>query len=66
MILRDLIRHLQTLEELHGDLEVYAVHSASGVADPVGYPMIDMVTGDEEAGPDLDEGMHFVSISIGH
>lgn len=68
MKLSDFIRGLQVLEANgHGNLEMFAVHGASGDVNPMGSAWIAAITGDEEYGPfDLDVGTKYVSVYIGN
>ena len=65
MRLNDLIKKRVALQlQGHGGKQVFAVHGASGAADPVGSPRISDYVG--EAGPfDLEPGEKYVSLYIG-
>lgn len=58
-------RFTNLVNEGHGDKQVFAVHSASGAADPVNGPYITDYVGD--AGPfDLQPSEKYISLSIGY
>lgn len=68
MTLNEFIKHLQELaNDGHGNLPMYATHGASGASDPISYPFVREVNGDE-CGElcDFPVGTKYVDVYIGN
>ncbi len=63
-------RFIELLQELErdgaGQLELMAVHGASGSPDPIGYPHVDKADDLEAEVLNIEEGAEYVSVYIGN